>query len=193
MGSDAATARVLLRCEYDWLGRRPKSRVEVRAAYVKSVDLACDRVAQSLGDGSDGDKAAVLSHAAEFELNDPAARASFFAAVNTIGSDGDRASVLSNVLRKPNLAPQTAVAAIESRRRLWLRTGIRRRCFCSRRNGTRPIQRCGTAVEKALKSVAVRRRLSSREHGTAQADDLTSNLVSRPCKRGSLRAEVQAD
>jgi len=56
----------------------------------------------------------VLSRAAEFDLNDAAARAAFFAAVNTIGADHDRAAVLSNVIRKPKLAPETVVAAIES-------------------------------------------------------------------------------
>jgi hypothetical protein len=48
------------------------------------------------------------------DLNDVAARAAFFAAVNTIGSDHDRADVLSNVLRKPWLVPETVVAAIDS-------------------------------------------------------------------------------
>jgi hypothetical protein len=60
----------------------------------------------------DSGKAAELSSAAE--LNDPTARASFFAAVNTIGSDGDRAAVLRNVLREPKLGPETVADAIDS-------------------------------------------------------------------------------
>jgi hypothetical protein len=64
--------------------------------------------------GSDGDKAAVLSRVAEFDMNDGASRVAFFAAVNTVGSDGDRAAVLNNVLRNPRLGAETVVAAIDS-------------------------------------------------------------------------------
>ena len=58
--------------------------------------------------------AAVLSRLAEFDLNDAAARAAFFTAANSVGSDHDHAAVLINVLRKPTLAAETVVAAIES-------------------------------------------------------------------------------
>jgi len=102
--------------------------------------------------GSDGDKAAVLSRAAEFEVNDPPARASFFAAVSTIGSDGDRAAVLSNVLRKPKLAPETAVAAIDSATAMGSdRDKASVLVLAAEEHASNPAVRA--AIEKALKSV----------------------------------------
>jgi hypothetical protein len=55
-----------------------------------------------------------LSRAADADLNSSTARTAFFGAVSTVGTDGDRAAVLTTLLKKPKLAPETVVAAIDT-------------------------------------------------------------------------------